>query len=39
MLSYYYFGHQTLLLEILDLGKMVTNILSYLYMHATETIV
>ena len=34
-----YFGHQTLLFEILDLGRMVTNILSGLNMHATETIV
>ena len=32
------FGHQTLLLEILDLGRMVTNILSGLNMHATENI-
>ena len=34
-----YFGHQTLHFEILDLGRMVTNILSGLNMHATETFV
>ena len=40
-LGYYvmsYFGHQTLLSVILDLGKMVTNILSCPNVHATETI-
>ena len=32
----HYFGHQTLLSEIVDLGRMLSNILSYL-MLATET--
>ena len=32
-----YFGHQTLLFEILDLGRMVTNILSGLNMQLLYT--